>query len=70
MNVFIGSGSFVFVSVLFLLWLIFCSVEVWCYVGIVFVGVMFVEDFYVFLVSGEGIGNVGIGLVLFDDQQW
>lgn len=67
MNVFIGSGSFVFVSVLFLLWLIFCSVEVWCYVGIVFVGVMFVEDFYVFLVSGEGIGNVGIGLVLFDD---
>ncbi|EIP3951541.1 type 1 fimbrial protein subunit FimI [Salmonella enterica] len=68
-NAFTGPGSFAPVSVPFSLRLISCSAEVWRHVGIVFSGVTPVEDPHVFLASGEGIGNAGIGLALFDDQQ-
>ncbi|ECU7992979.1 type 1 fimbrial protein subunit FimI, partial [Salmonella enterica subsp. enterica serovar Toucra] len=56
-------------SVPFSLRLISCSAEVWRHVGIAFAGVTPAEDPHVFLASGEGIGNAGIGLALFDDQQ-
>ncbi|ECD9584603.1 type 1 fimbrial protein subunit FimI [Salmonella enterica] len=68
-NAFIGPGSFAPVSVPFSLRLISCSAEVWRHVGIAFAGVTPAEDPHVFLASGEGIGNAGIGLALFDDQQ-
>lgn len=68
-NAFAGPGSFAPVSVPFSLRLISCSAEVWRHVGIAFAGVTPAEDPHVFLASGEGIGNAGIGLALFDDQQ-
>ncbi|WP_411908040.1 type 1 fimbrial protein subunit FimI, partial [Salmonella enterica] len=57
------------VSVPFSLRLISCSGEVWSQVGIEFAGVTPAEDPHVFLASGEGIGNGGIGLALFAAQQ-
>ncbi len=55
------SRSFAPVSVPFSLRLISCSAEVWRHVGIAFAGVTPAEDPHVFLASGEGIGNAGIG---------
>ncbi len=60
-NAFTGPGSFAPVSVPFSLRLISCSAEVWRHVGIAFAGVTPAEDPHVFLASGEGIGNAGIG---------
>lgn len=58
-------GQLCSVSVPFSLRLISCSAEVWRHVGIAFAGVTPAEDPHVFLASGEGIGNAGIGLALF-----